>query len=254
LVAVFLTGGNIVELISSVFGIERARRKVIWLVLSVNILLIVLTMVNGHPNIWSDFDKEKNAWTFGNSMNMFLVSVVAYINYLVISERRNSVRSKSAWIWLFIAMAFIVFSSDDWLMLHERGGHAIEDHITALNRQNITFYMDDILEFSYTALGALFGIFLFRKIAQDRSAFKLYMYGIAFIFLATLIGFHPSVKSIPFPLAVIQILQMVSVFLFFLAVLNCLTAELLAIVDLRSGERSTQSKLTESMSTTTEQG
>lgn len=198
--------------------IEQARSRTLLIVLVIDVLLIVVTMLKSHPSIWSEFDGEMNIWTFGNAVQMVLVSVAAYANYLMVAGDK----SKRAWVWAILALVFLCFAFDDMQMLHERGGHAIEGAAPFLSRQNIVLYMDDLLALAYTMVGAIFGLAFLKNAGGGRKAIKPYMLGIVAMLAATMIGLSPSVKTIPFPLAVIQILQLVSVYCFLIGFLNSL--------------------------------
>lgn len=210
---------------STADAIEKARRATIFLVLLFDCLLVLLTALKGYPSIWSDFENEKNAWTFGNSVQAVFVAVAAYINYLLLANGSDAIMRKRAWIWGILPVVFIFFAFDDLLLLHERGGHEIEDALPIVSRQSIVLYMDDIIELAYVAVGALFGIVLLKRASRMPETVRIFMWGVVSMFVATLIGLNPEVKSIPFPLAVIQVMQLLSLYLFFVAFVNSAAGE-----------------------------
>lgn len=219
-------------------AIDHASSRTLLVVLLADVLLVVLTVLKGYPAIWSDFDKEANLWTLGSSIQAVLVAVVAYINYLLVSCRQQRARTAVVISWAFLAAAFVFFALDDMLLLHERGGHAVEDALPFLSRSQIVVYMDDLIELSYVVCGLLFGVFFLRKQMWGCNAFRYYVYGLIAVFAATCIGLHPAVKSIPFPLAVIQMLQLLSLYMFFVSFTNYAAAEVSLIVDSLPGGRS----------------
>jgi len=215
----------------SAAAIDSARRKTILLVLLFDGLLIVLTALKSEPTLWTEFEREKNVWTFGNSVHAVLVAVAAYVNYLLLSHDSDSVMRKRAWIWGILPVVFVFFAFDDVLLLHERGGHAIEDALPLVSRQSIVLYMDDIIELAYVAVGALFGLVLLRRASRGRGTVRLFLWGVASMFVATVIGLNPAVKSIPLPLAVIQLLQLLSLYLFFVAFVNSAASEVAWLIE-----------------------
>ncbi|MBI2842575.1 MAG: hypothetical protein HYX78_04170 [Armatimonadetes bacterium] len=227
--------------------VERARKKTVALVLLGNLIVIAYTIIDGYPNSWVEFEREKNFWVFANSVEMVLVACIAYVNYLLLSGMRHVSASVSfsrrlecaendtparlvvrkAWVWALVALAFLFFACDDRFMFHEHGGHAIEDAIPVLSRSNIVLFMDDMIELLYVCMGGVFGVVFLRREMTGRNSFRLYMYGVLSVFVATLIGLHPAVKAIPFPLAVLQNLHLLCVYLMFISFINCTAAEIL---------------------------
>ncbi|MDO8683649.1 MAG: hypothetical protein Q7N50_09220 [Armatimonadota bacterium] len=218
------------EAAKPISAIERARKLTLLLIFIFDVVLIAFTLMKGHPTIWTEFEREKNAWTFGNSMQAVLVAVVAYINCLIAFRKSGHSSRLPAWMWVFLACAFVFFAADDMLMFHERGGHAVEHAAPFLSRSHIVVYMDDLFELGYAVVGAIFGLTIFNKVAQGRSSTGYFVGGAASLFTATMIGLNPAVKSIPFPLAVIQILQLTALYLFFVSFVNYTSCEIASIV------------------------
>lgn len=222
-------------------AVERARRKTLILVFLADILLIIFTLFKGHPTIWSEFDKELNLWSFGKASQMIITAFVAYINYLLVSNNRSGQRSRPIWPWLFLAFAFVFMACDDMLIIHERSGHAIENSVHALSRQNITFYMDDLLEFAYGAAAIAYGLLFLRRLMPDRRTMRYYMYGVACLVIATCIGLSPAMKSHPFPMALIQFLHIFSVYMFLTSFMHCTAAEIISAIKPFGGAATTPS-------------
>lgn len=210
----------------SAANVDRTRKKTILLVLLADILLILFTLHKGHPTIWNEFDREFNAWTFGKATQMIFTALVAYSNYLLVSLGSSPAqRKRAAWPWAFLAFAFVFMAFDDMLILHERGGHAIENAIPLLSRHHIYVYMDDLLEFAYAAAAMLYGLLFMRRLMPDRKALRYYMYGVSALAVATCIGLSPAIKGQPFPMALIQFLHIGSVYMFFVSFTRCTAAE-----------------------------
>lgn len=225
----------------AISAIEHARKKTVNLAIAANLLLVILTLIKGHPTIWSDFDRETNLWTLGNSIQAFLVGVVCYVNYLLLSGSPGVQRTAMRRVWALLALVFVFFAFDDTLLLHERGGHAIEHAAPFLSRASIHIYMDDLIELGYAAGAGLLGVFFLRGEMRGRRSYGYYMLGVALFFVATGIGLNPAVKVMLFPLALIQILQLVALLMFLLSFTNCMTAEIGSICSLEEQERSDKS-------------
>jgi hypothetical protein len=207
-------------------AVEAARKKTVLIVLAIDILMVVFTMLKGHPSIWNEFDREQNAWTFWKASQMMLTAVVAYINYLLVSNRSGGEQKGSAWPWALLSVAFVFMAFDDMLILHERGGHAIENALPFLSRQHIVVYMDDLLEYAYSAAGLLYGVLFLRRLMPNRGTFRYYACGVGALVVATCIGLSPAMKSITFPMALIQLLHLLSVYMFFVSFTSCTSGEI----------------------------
>jgi hypothetical protein len=171
--------------------LESARIKY-----TIGLLLIILTFTAFEyvrTPVWgAALRGEGNLWTIASGMMDFLVGIIAFacaaLGYYI--WRRQISRDRSWIAWLLISFAFVFFSLDETLSIHERLGkllrrEGVADHLLGLRPHNV-------VEAVYYTGALVLTVWIFRRLKQDRAAFVFYMGGIALMAFQTFLGLAPK--------------------------------------------------------------
>jgi hypothetical protein len=157
------------QVIQAGADIERARRLTIDFMALIAFLFVAAHLFR--LDRWAALTTEFNAWSYGTALMWFTVGELAVIDgillrYLHKLDGADS-GSRSWMAWMAAGLAFVYFSFDDMLTIHELLGTWIEDNMPGL-MQIYRLPSDTIITSIYAlSVGALLIVF-FRIFAPDR--------------------------------------------------------------------------------------
>lgn len=166
-----------------------------------------------------DLNMEQNIPAWYASVLWFMVFLFSLLNYLL--ERRQKIKKKHTWVWLFFAVLFLVASADEVATIHEHVGSLLQDLVVPTFRAQIATYFvrngfspeSFVVHFSTSkspwvlfyapfliGAGGFCWIFLWRRFSNNRNLRNLMLIAAGCYLVAESFDFIQGMRSPPISL------------------------------------------------------